>query len=281
MPQGAAFLCQCLTAWYGLVNLGAVDQYASKGGATVLVHSAAGGVGLFACEIVKRKGGVVIATVGSKSKVKFLCEHAGLKPEQVIVRTSGGAAFGRQLDQALKSLDRDGLDVVFDSLAGPYFLPAYDRMNAMGRHIQFGAASMTTHGTTPNWLVLAWKWIFRPRLDPLEMIAENKAVIGFNLIWLWDRVDQLTDVLDEMVAFGFTPPHVGLTKPFHEANKALVEFQQGQTVGKVVLTVADDVLLDSSDTTLQLPSQSHMNYSTCIALSVAVLVGLCRYAGVF
>ena len=31
------------------------------------------------------------------------------------------------------------------------------------------------------------QWLTRPKLDPLEMISENKAVIGFNLIWLWDQ----------------------------------------------------------------------------------------------
>ena len=45
--EGAAFLCTALTAWYGLVKLGALDK-----DHTVLVHSAAGGVGLAALEIV-------------------------------------------------------------------------------------------------------------------------------------------------------------------------------------------------------------------------------------
>ena len=57
-----------------------------------------------------------------------------LKREQIIVRRGGGGSnFGRQLDSALRSVGRDGLDVVFDSLGGDYFMPAYSRMNAMGR----------------------------------------------------------------------------------------------------------------------------------------------------
>ena len=62
--------------------------------------------------------------------------RTGLKREQIIVRSSGGNTFGKQLDAALRSLGRKGLDVVFDSLGGDYFMPAYHRMNAMGRHIQ-------------------------------------------------------------------------------------------------------------------------------------------------
>ena len=40
---------------------------------------------------------------------------------------------------------------------GDYFMPAYARMNAMGRHVQFGAASMTPHGGSPNWPTLAYQ----------------------------------------------------------------------------------------------------------------------------
>jgi len=110
-------------------------------------------------------------------------------------------------------------------------------MKAMGRHIQYGAASMTTHGSSPDWIQLAWQWLFRPKLDPLEMISQNKAVIGFNLIWLWDRLHELTPVLDEMLQHCTRAPHVGLVKQFDEAEEALREFQQGMTVGKVVLQV--------------------------------------------
>ena len=52
MREGAAFLTQCLTAWYGLIELGNIGH--NERGATVLVHSAAGGVGLFACDIVRK-----------------------------------------------------------------------------------------------------------------------------------------------------------------------------------------------------------------------------------
>ena len=61
------------------------------------------------------------------------------------------------MDAALRSVGREGLDVVFDSLGGDYFMPAYARMKAMGRHVQYGAASMTPHGGSPNWPTLAYQ----------------------------------------------------------------------------------------------------------------------------
>lgn len=54
--EGAAFIAQCLTAWYGLVELGRLRGYKHP---CVLIHSAAGGVGLFATTIVQRMGGKV------------------------------------------------------------------------------------------------------------------------------------------------------------------------------------------------------------------------------
>ena len=63
------------------------------------------------------------------------------------------------------------------------------------------------------------QWLTRPKLDPLEMISENKAVIGFNLIWLWDQVHELEPVLDAMIDFGFRPPPIGLARPFQGQQK--------------------------------------------------------------
>ena len=102
--EAAAFPVQALTAWYGLIELGALAP-----GDGVLVHSAAGGVGLNALSILAGKGTRVVATVGRPAKRDFLVAHCELAPEQVIVRERRG--FGRQLDRALAALDLDGFDL--------------------------------------------------------------------------------------------------------------------------------------------------------------------------
>jgi len=240
--EGASFLAQGLTAWYGLVSLGGLAPAVGKQRKAVLIHSGAGGVGLLAIQIVKKMGGVPIVTVGSSHKVPFLQMQAGLQPSQIIVRTTG-RAFGTQLDTSLAALKCSGLDVVFDSLGGAWFNPAYQRLKPTGRMVVYGAGSMTPSGdlrglaSIINWVRLGWQWLWRPKLDPLDMISENKSVMCFNLIWLWDNVDELTPVLDSMLEFDFEPPHVGTHFAFEEAVEALRKFQTGQTVGKVVLQV--------------------------------------------
>ena len=43
-------------------------------------------------------------------------------------------------------------------------------------------------GDKPGWLRLAYQFLRRPRLDPISMIGDNKSIMAFNLIWLFDKV---------------------------------------------------------------------------------------------
>ena len=64
--EGASFIVQSLTAYYSLVELGNI-----KPNYTVLIHSAAGGVGIYANRIAKKFNAFTIGTIGSESKEKF------------------------------------------------------------------------------------------------------------------------------------------------------------------------------------------------------------------
>lgn len=75
------------------------------------------------------------------------------------------------------------------------------------------------------------------------MVTANKAVLGFNLIWMWDKVEQLTPMVNDMLSFWtdannpIPAPHVGHQFPFDRALDAIKLFQTGATTGKVVLEV--------------------------------------------
>ena len=43
-------------------------------------------------------------------------------------------------------------------------------------------------GDKPGWLRLAWQYLRRPQLDPISMIGDNKSIMAFNLIWMFDKV---------------------------------------------------------------------------------------------
>jgi len=226
--QSAAWPVQGLTAWYGLVPLGNVQP-----GKVVLVQSAAGGVGLLALEILGALGARPVAVVGREEKRRFLVAERGLSPGAVVVRDP--RRFGAQLDDALAAVGARGFDCVLDAVLGPTFRPAFDRLRPEGRYVLFGAADFMTHGARPNYLRLAVEYLRRPRLDPLAMISDNRGLLAFNLIWLWEHADRLPAAYAELERLAPHPPHVGATFAFDRAPEALRLLQGGGTIGKVVL----------------------------------------------
>jgi len=230
--QAAAWPVTALTAWYGLRRLARVEA-----GDCVLVQSAAGGVGLAALGLLDATGAHVVATVGHEGKREFLLRGYRLTPGAVLVRDA--RRFGEQLDLALRSIGRSGFDVIFDAVAGPCFRAAYDRLRPEGRYVLFGAADFMPHRSRPGYVRLAWKYLTRPRLDPLAMIAQNRSVMAFNLIWLWDEAARLPEAIGQTSRL-VPAPHVGRQFDFADAPAAMRYLQSGDSIGKVVLVVRDE-----------------------------------------
>jgi NADPH:quinone reductase-like Zn-dependent oxidoreductase len=227
--QAAAWPVQGLTAWYALRPIGAVEA-----GDVVLVQSAAGGVGLQALDIIDSLGGRAVAVVGHENKRRFLMEHRGLDPARIVLRDP--RRFAAQLDAALAAMGADGFDCVLDAVLGETFRPAFDRLRPEGRYALFGAAEFMSPSSRPNYLSLAWRYLRRPRLDPLAMISANRGLLAFNLIWLWERAERLPVAYQELEGLQTRPPHVGEVIPFARAPEAMRCLQSGRTIGKVVLS---------------------------------------------
>jgi len=217
--QGAAWPAQTLTAWYALTHLGALqaDQQ-------VLIHSAAGGVGLQAMKLAQALGARPTGTVGSEEKASWLRQQGF---EDVLVRE---ADFARQLQR-----DERGFDLVLDAIGGKVQSASFDALNPMGRLVVFGAAEFTPSHNRPNYLKAAWRYLRRPRYDVMEMISSNRSVLAFNLIWLWEQKDRMQALLEELQTIALPPPHVGHRFAFDDAHGALALLRSGQSVGKVVL----------------------------------------------
>lgn len=234
--EGAGFLVQGLTVYYGLVTLGAARM-----GQVCLIHSAAGGCGLLALAICRKLGVRVVGTVGSDAKVDaILSRFPELERDQIIVRERG--RFGEQLDAALSCVGAKGFDIVLDAIQGDFFWAAFDRVRPGGRHVCYGAADLTPSGDRlgPRGLgALGWKYLRRPKVDPMDMMSRNVSLMCFNLIWMFEEVDVLSRDLEALLALGLDPPRVGMEVPFEEAPRALRLFQSGRTTGKVVLSVRE------------------------------------------
>jgi NADPH:quinone reductase-like Zn-dependent oxidoreductase len=224
--EGAGLLVQGLTANYALTTLGNLQH-----GATVLIHSAAGGVGILANRICKKFGAYTIGTVGRASKVEFLLKEEGY--DAVIVRDN-------RFDEKLKhALDGRPLHLIMECIGGKILQQGWETMAPMGRMVVYGNASFTSHSSRPNYPSLIWKFLKRPKIDPLRLPTENKSLMGFNLIYLYEQTDMMHQLLRELLALELKPQHIGHVFPFDKMHEAIRLFQQGKTTGKVVVTVED------------------------------------------
>jgi len=221
--EGAAFTVQSLTAYYSLLELGNINNKS-----TVLIHSAAGGVGLYANRIAKHFGAYTIGTVGNNNKVALLKKEGY---DKVIVRSKDFA------DQLKEKLDGRNLNIVLECIGGKIFSESFNQLSAGGRIIVYGGAQFSTGGFRPNYIKILTKYLTRPKIDPLGLSDKNKSVMGFNLIYLWDKIELLKTYLNNILEMNLSKPFIGEVFDFKDLLLAVKKFQSGQTVGKVIVKI--------------------------------------------
>ncbi|MBA2330372.1 MAG: zinc-binding dehydrogenase [Flavisolibacter sp.] len=220
--EGAGFLVQGLTAYYALTELGNL-----KNGNTVLIHSAAGGVGILANRICKKYDAYTIGSVGNENKKNFLLQQEAY--DAVIVRDN-------DFYDKLKSVLGDrALNLVMECIGGKILMQGWKAMAPMGRMVVYGNASFATHTSKPDYLKLYWRFLKRPKIDPLRLPTQNKSLLGFNLIYLYEQTDMMHQMLHELSTLQLKPQHIGHVYGFEEMHEAIHKFQKGDSVGKVVV----------------------------------------------
>ncbi|THF63579.1 quinone oxidoreductase [Pseudothauera nasutitermitis] len=171
--QGAAMMLQGLTAQYLLRR-----TYRVQPGDTILIHAAAGGVGLIVCQWAKALGATVIGTVGSEEKAALARAHGCDHP--ILYTREKFAERVREITGG------EGVPVVYDSIGADTFLDSLSCLRPLGTMVLFGAASgpvppfdvglLAKHGslflTRPTLFTYAAK-----RADLLAMAAELFDVV--------------------------------------------------------------------------------------------------------
>lgn len=221
--EGASMVVQPLTAYYSLFELGNL-----KPNHTVLIHSAAGGVGIFANRIAKHFGAYTIGTIGSESKRNFLINE---DYDEIIVRKDD---FGKQLSHALGGRN---LNLVLESIGGKIFEASFNALSPSGRIIIYGGAQFMSQSSKPNLFKVIPKYLFRPKIDPLSLSDKNRSIMGFNLIYLWDHPEELREMLNKIIDMKLKKPHIGKVFTFDKLISALKYFQTGKSIGKVVVRI--------------------------------------------
>jgi alcohol dehydrogenase len=221
--EGASFIVNSLTAYYALIRLGNLQP-----GKTVLIESAAGGVGIYANRIAKKFSAYTIGVVGTEEKIKF-AKSEGY--DQVLLR---GKNFKNNLRTALK--DRS-LDLVLESVGGKGLKDKFNLIAPTGRMIIYGGASFSTGKLGLNYLKLIYNYLRRPKIDTLSIIEQNRTVSGFNLIWIYDRVETLKEMLQEIQMLNLPKPIIRERFSFEHLPSAVARLKSGETIGKIVVNI--------------------------------------------
>jgi len=222
--EGAAFPVVYLTAYHMLVRVAAAQR-----GETLVVHAAAGGVGLAVAEIGRVLGLRVIG-LASAAKHGVLREY-GVEPLD-----------GRDphWDGAVRELAPKGVDIVLDPLGGESLKRGYRLLAPVGRLITYGASGLST-GTRRNFVRVVWNVMHFPRFGPLSLMDRNVSVAGVNVGHLWNHAELLRPQMEALVLLardGKVRPRVGREFAVEDAAAAHRYMHERRNIGKVVLTFA-------------------------------------------
>ena len=207
--QGAAMMLQGMTARYLLRGC-----YKVKSGDRILIHAAAGGVGLIVCQWANHLGATVIGTVGSKEKAELArahgCHHTILYNQEDFAGRTREITGGR------------GVDVVYDSVGQATFMKSLDCLRPMGMLVSFGQSSGMVPAFDPG-LLSAKGSLFLTRPTLVTYTAERGALL-----------EHARDLF-EVVQSGAVKIEIQQSYPLSEVARAHQDLEARKTTGSTIL----------------------------------------------
>lgn len=211
--QGAAFPLQGMTAHY-LVH----EFHKIKPSDTVLIHAAAGGMGLLLVQWVKHLGARVIGTVSTEEKAK-IAKRAGV--DDVIFYTKQDF-----VSEVSRLTNKHGADLIIDGVGKTTFAGNLEAAALRGKIVIFGSASGPADPVSPNAfmkrsLTVSGGSLFNYILNTEELMVRAKAVI-------------------EGIQKGWLKLHIDHVFPLEKAAEAQQKLEERKTFGKVILKTTGD-----------------------------------------
>ena len=220
--QGAAISINYATAWMSLVSYGPVEHQPA---ARVLVHAAAGGVGIAATQVAKRYGAEVWGTASAS-------KHEAIR----------GFGVDHPIDYRADGWEKGlpSFDVILDPIGGRNWRTSYRLLRAGGRTVNYGASTVVADGrrSLSGFLKAAAQM---PRQNLIKQMWASKCVMGLSMPELWDDRGSYGEFLDPLVALiedGTITPVIDATFSFEDAPDAHRRLTERRNIGKVVLTAS-------------------------------------------
>jgi acyl transferase domain-containing protein/acyl carrier protein len=206
MEEGAAIPVAYMTAYYALVKLAKLHK-----NERVLIHSAAGGVGMAALEIARWKNAEIYATAGNQNKRNFL-SSIGIKN----VYNSRSVDFA---DEILADTKNSGVHVVLNSLAGEYISKSLSVLAPFGRFLEIGMRDI----------------LLNQKLD-LKYFEKS---ISFHAIMIGPQLPEFASCWSELVEL-FNNRILGLMPirnfKLAETRDAFKYMTKGEHIGKIIIS---------------------------------------------
>lgn len=206
--QGAAFPLQGMTAHYLLHEFRKV-----KKGDVVLIHAAAGGMGLLLTQWANHLGARVIGTVSTDEKAK-LAKNAGAS--DVILYTKQNFA-----EEVIRLTDKHGADLIIDGVAKTTFPDNFKAAAKRGNIVIFGASSGPADPILPN-----------------DLMKHSLTVSGgslFNYILTREELMMRAKAVLEGIQSGWLKLNINQTFPLANAKEAQKILEDRNSVGKIIL----------------------------------------------
>jgi NADPH2:quinone reductase len=209
----AAAMCAAYLTAHGAL----VWQGATQPGEAVLVLGAAGGVGLAAVEVAKALGATVIAAASSAEKLAVAKAHGA---DHTINYTTHDLRA-----EALAITGGDGVNVVYDPVAGDLYEPAFRSLDWGGRYLTIGYAGGGI-----------------PKIPANQLLVKNRSALGFALFYYRKRrPDLLMQSANDLMRWhgeGLIHPEISESFDLANAPQALRRIMDRQATGRLVLEIA-------------------------------------------
>lgn len=198
-------------------------------GDRVLIHSAAGGVGQAASQLVRLAGGEVLASA-SPAKHDLLREQGC-----ALVFDSRRRSFAGLVREAT---DGRGCDIALEPRHGRWIMESYRCLGAGGRLVLHGFSSAAEGGGGTLGALKTLAQVPWLQINPLRLMNDNRAMAGVNLGRLWHERDRFAIWMRQLLtwlAAGDLAPRIDRIYGADEAGAAQLRLQQRANIGKVLL----------------------------------------------
>ncbi|KAG4429988.1 hypothetical protein IFR05_014525 [Cadophora sp. M221] len=215
--DAAALPVAYCTAIHGIVDLGRLGE-----GMSVLIHSAAGGVGIAAIQLAKMLGAEIFCTVSNQEKIDFLVSEFSIPRDHIF--NSRSSSF---LPSIMAATSNRGVDVILNSLSGKLLHTSWKCLAEFGTFVEIGRRDFIGHGKLA-----------------MQNFESNRTFVGVDLTHMWLQKPKIVGkLLERAVKFwkeGVLRPIISSKFPANDVVGAFRLMQMSQHIGKLVVNMPEN-----------------------------------------